>query len=158
MFALAPPHGFLLGHLVFHRLEACAFVGTITERLAGGTPTGTPPISAGFHFKRQRFRVTNDCFFRHTRVDTPGCSLMRGGNWKTPGLSASIAILEPGLLLGDQGSGISVRLLIVLRRHLVTKSHHEPSQQYHCRATDKIRESHRIFKKCLLLSRGFCLQ
>ena len=63
--ALAPPDGFFLRHLVFHRLQAGALVRAVAKRRVARAAAGTPPMGAGLHFERQRLGIANNRLFSH---------------------------------------------------------------------------------------------
>lgn len=63
--ALAPPHGFLFRHFVFHRLQAGAPMRAIAKGRMARPAARTPPMHASLHFKCQRLGVTDPWFFTH---------------------------------------------------------------------------------------------
>lgn len=66
--ALAPPDGLSLQHLVFHGLQAGAFVGAVAKRWMAGSSAGAPPVNSGLDFERQWFEIANDRIGRHAAI------------------------------------------------------------------------------------------
>ncbi len=65
VFALAPPHRFFLGNLVFQGLETSPLVRTIAKWRMSGATAGAPPMNARFDFQREWLGITNDGLLGH---------------------------------------------------------------------------------------------
>lgn len=128
LFALAPPHGFFLGHLEFYRLQASSLVGSVAKRLVRGTPAGTPPMGAGLDFKGQRLAIANDRFFGHDGQPTCGPASLRDGNRKNSARSGCRNF--NGRMLGNrQGRRRISGFLRPLRRHTIHECHRKPAKK-----------------------------
>lgn len=80
MLALAPAERRLDGNLVFHRLDAGAFMAAVAKWRMAGAAAGAPPVDAGFDFQDQRLGVTDNRFFGHGRKPAKPLRRWRAAN------------------------------------------------------------------------------
>lgn len=85
-------------------------------------------MGSGFHFKSQRFVVTDNRFVSHGQNSGAFWNLARDGNWKIL-LGLRQTDLTRGALIGCGSLRLQIPLGVSLGGHLVEKCCAEPSRE-----------------------------